>query len=260
MIHSTRAHYLCPERMQMRGFTLLEVLLAIMVTALIGLGSWQLLGSAIRTDELTEKRQTQLSELQKAMLIIERDLQQMVPRAIRDGYGDYRPALFTRDEFYSLEFSRAGWRNPLGDKRSEIQRVAYELDQNELVRHYWTVLDRAQDSESIRRVLLKDVEEVAFRFMNESGGWVDEWPSDQSSGSTGSSAGGSVDPMEKYNALPKAVELTIELKAFGEIRRLFELVNYMPRAAFPAKSGGGNTNNGQNNTGQNANNNQGAGG
>ncbi len=218
-LDSPRSHQL--------GFTLLEVLLAIMITALIGLGSWQLLNSAIRTDELTNARQQKLAALQRTMLILERDFQQTIARSIRDGYGDPRPAIMTRDEFYEIEFSRLGWRNPLGDKRSNIQRVAYELDQNELIRHYWNVLDRAQDSESVHRTLLKDVEKFSLRFMNNSGGWSDEWPPE------GDEA--KVDPLEKYNQLPKAIELLVTTAAFGEIRRLFELPQYMPQAAFPEK-------------------------
>ena len=115
------------------GFTLLEVLLAIGITAMIGLGSWQILNSAIRASESTQVRLAELNALQKTMLIISRDLRQVLPRSIRDGYGDYQPALTTKTEFYALEFSRTGWRNPMDDARSNIQRVAYELSENILV-------------------------------------------------------------------------------------------------------------------------------
>ena len=115
------------------GFTLLEVLLAIGITAMIGLGSWQILNSAIRASEATQERLAELNNLQKTMLILSRDLQQVLPRSIRDEYGDYQPAVTTKNEFYLLEFSRNGWRNPMDDQRSNIQRVAYEFVENKFL-------------------------------------------------------------------------------------------------------------------------------
>jgi len=205
------------------GFTLLEVLIAIGITAMIGLGSWQILNSAIRTSEHTQVKLEELKALQKTMLIISRDLQQVVSRSVRDEYGDYQPALQTKGSLYKLEFSRAGWRNPLGDLRSNLQRVAYELNQDELVRHYWNVLDRSQDSESVYRTLLKGVEEFSIRFMKDDYTWTDEWPVTDASGDDEVE-----DPRLKTNKIPKAVKITLTLKQFGTVSRLYDLVYYLP--------------------------------
>ena len=191
------------------GFTLLEVLLAIGITAMIGLGSWQILNSAIRASESTSERLAELNTLQKTMLILSRDLQQVLPRSIRDEYGDYQPALSSKNEFYLLEFSRNGWRNPMDDPRANIQRVAYELSDQKLIRHYWTVLDRSQDAKSVSKTLLEDVNSVSLRFMNESGGWLDEWPGEDDSGSS------------------------FDLARFGKIKRLYSIVSYLPNLDIP---------------------------
>jgi general secretion pathway protein J len=221
-----------------KGFTLLEVLLAIGVTAMIGLGSWQILNSAIRASESTQTRLTELNALQKTMLIITRDLRQVVSRSIRDGYGDYQPALTTKNEFYALEFSRTGWRNPMDDVRSNIQRVAYELNENKLVRHYWDVLDRSQDTNSISRELLSEVNSISLRFMNKSGSWVDEWPSSGSSTNTNSSSSSTAtDPRANDNELPKAIELNLDLQRFGKVKRLFNLPVYLENIAIPPTGG-----------------------
>ena len=220
------------------GFTLLEVLIAIGITAMIGLGSWQILNSAIRASDHTKEKLEELKALQKTMLIISRDLQQVIPRSIRDEYGDYQPAVKTNSSFYKLEISRAGWRNPLGDPRSGLQRVAYELNQGELVRHYWTVMDRSQDSESVHRVLLKDVEEFSLRFMNSSSGWLDEWPPT----SDGDNEEESVDPRIKENRIPKAVKITLKLKQFGTVSRLYDLVSYLSSQEFVESNSDNNGN------------------
>lgn len=239
-----------------RGFTLLEVLLAIGITAMIGLGSWQILNSAIRASESTQSRLAELNTLQKAMLIISRDLRQVIGRSIRDEYGDYLPAMTTKNEFFVLEFTRTGWRNPMDDKRSNIQRVAYEFVDNKLVRHYWDVLDRAQDSKSISKELLTEVQSISIRFMNESGGWLDEWPSSANSNSGTSSSAG-IDPRLKDNLLPKGIEINFELEKFGKVKRLFDLVEYLESKDIPVSGSnaqpGANTNENTNNTSENGN-------
>ena len=218
---------------QEKGFTLLEVLLAIVITALIGLGSWQLLNSAIKTNELTQARLEELKQLQKAMFFVARDFQQVIARGVRDEFGDLMPALSTRNEFYALEFTRSGWRNPLQDPRSELQRIAYELDQEGwLVRHYWSVLDRAQDSEPRARKLLADAEKLSFAFLNDSGSWVDEWPPQSDSEEN-------ADIYKKYNLLPKALRIELEHPRFGQIVRLFDLPQYLDHSEFVSADGEG---------------------
>jgi len=230
-----------PSKQQ--GFTLLEVLIAIGITAMIGLGSWQILHSAIRTSQSTQERIKELNALQKTMLLITRDFQQIVPRSIRDEYGDSQAALTSKSEFYSLVFTRTGWRNPLDDPRSSLQRVAYQLDQDKLLRYYWSELDRSQDSQSIHHTLLKGVESLSFRFMNSSGGWVDEWPV------TDDDAQKNADPFFKLNELPKAVKLTLKTEKFGTLVRLFDLVSYLPNQEFSGNTGTGSGNTaGANNT------------
>lgn len=224
MPHLTSALSSHPNRpADAAGFTLLEVLIAIGITAMIGLGSWQLLNSAIRTSEHTQLKLDELKALQKTILILSRDLQQVVSRSVRDEYGDYQPALQSKGALYHLEFSRAGWRNPLGDPRSNLQRVAYELKQDEIVRHYWNVLDRSQDSESVYRSLLKGVEEFSIRFMKADNSWSDEWPVRDATAEDEVK-----DPRFKSNHIPKAVKITLTLKQFGSVSKLYELVSYLP--------------------------------
>ena len=204
------------------GFTLLEVLIAIGITALIGLGAWQVLNSAITGSDRTQLHLEELNQIQKAMLIIKRDLTQLIGRSTRDEYGDYVPALTTSSEFYSLQFSRVGWRNPLDDKRSEIQRVAYELDGDKLYRKYWQVLDLSQESESFQRTLLKGVESLEFRFKDESDAWIAKWPPEADKDSE------SADKRAKDNMMPKAIELKLVHPRFGTVTRLFEVATYIP--------------------------------
>lgn len=237
------------------GFTLLEVLIAIMITALIGIGANEVLSQAIDTSERTQEKLETLGALQKAVLVLTRDFRQVAARSVRDEFGDQQPAVSSRNEEYKLMFTRTGWRNPLGKMRSDMQRVAYQLEDGLLKRYYWKALDLAQDSKPVERELLRDVEELNFRFMNGSGGWVDEWPP-EADASDASSSG--QDDMQIYNRLPRAIAVRIKHKEFGEITKTYDLGAYLPNTTMPNANNNGNNNgnNVNNETDQNGSNNQ----
>jgi general secretion pathway protein J len=167
--------------------------------------------------------------LQQGYLRLRNDFQQLRARPVRDGYGEVQPALVAQHDG-TVEFTRSGWRNPLSQPRSALERVAYRVDdKQQLVRTTWRVLDRAQDSAPVDLVLFDQVEELQWRFLDASLQWQTDWPE----ASVLQAAGGTpvVPP-------PRAVELTLTLKDLGEVRFLFSATNAAPpRAAAPPPAG-----------------------
>ena len=74
----------------MKGFTLLEVLIAVSITAMIGVASTQLLSNVIDSKQASEVRSEQLVSLQRFNMVVSRDIEQLINRSIRDEYGDKR--------------------------------------------------------------------------------------------------------------------------------------------------------------------------
>ncbi len=225
------------------GFTLLEVLIAIVITALIGLGTSQLLSGTIKAQEITQKNSERFEQIQKAVLLLSRDIQQINTRAIRDEYGDFQPALTNRNSLYLFELTRSGWRNPMADERSELQRVSYELVDGELLRHYWHVLDRSQDSESVFQTLLTGIEKISLRFMSENSQWVNTWPPEQDPDDE--------NPRARNHKLPKAIEVTIVHDFYGELIKLYDLPQYVT-VASTAQQEQGNENEASSDTNEDA--------
>ena len=206
-----------------RGFTLFEILVAIAIFAILGLAANQLLSQVIRAEHSSRDRGERLAQLQRAMTMIERDSLQIVARPVRDELGGTRPALVGGvDEL--IELTRLGWRNPLGLERAEEQRVAYVLDGQQLVRTYWAVLDRAEDSKPVRQVLLAGVERASVEFVTSDGNVRSFWPAD------GTDAAGPA-------PLPRALRWHLTVVPFGDIERVIELPELPPRAA-PAPGSG----------------------
>ena len=197
---------------RMRGFTLLEVLIAVAVFAVVGVMAYGGLQAVLSQQAIARDNADRFRELQFAVQQVSRDLLQLNPRPVREPLGDgYRAALYSdpRGEVL-LEFTRGGWTNPLGQPRAAVQRVAYVLEDDLLLRRHWFVPDQTLGEEPVERELLSGVEEVRLRFFGP-GGWSEEWP-----------AGGvGADPSLR----PLAVEITLELEDWGEILRLIEVPN-----------------------------------
>ncbi|WP_166263641.1 type II secretion system minor pseudopilin GspJ [Marinobacter caseinilyticus] len=207
-----------------QGFTLMEVLIAVTITAVIGLGVWQVIGGVVLSRDRVDDVSEDFEALQKAFLLIGRDMTQIVNRPVRNIYGDFEPALSSRDDAFELVLTRQGWRNPLGRRRSELQRSAYEFTGEELRRRYWVAVDQAQEDESRDQLLLKDISEFNVRFMDKERTWVDDWPPGNSGDGSGESSGnGQKSPQLP---MPLGIEISLSHDRFGEITRLFTLPDF----------------------------------
>jgi general secretion pathway protein J len=198
------------------GFTLLELLVALAVFAIMAAAAYSSLHSILTTEAAVTAEANRLAQVQMAWHFLEQDIEQIVPRRIRDDYGKEQPALQSGgldDEV--LSFTRTGWDNPLGQPRASLQRLAYRLDQGRLLRLYWNTLDRSGPSEPQETLLLDEVQEIKVRFLDDQDNWQEAWP-----------PADTAEEGDSAPALPRAVEISVTLNDWGEITRLFLLLGY----------------------------------
>ena len=196
------------------GFTLLELIVAIGLFSLMFTIAYGGLNSVMNRSEYADTQAERLAQLQKAFLIIGRDIDQAIERPVRDNYADELPPLSGGGYGSSiLELSRSGRANPMALPRSNLQRVGYEVQEGQLLRKVWPVLDRALDTVPYEGVMLEGIKAVDLRFMDSGKQWQTQWPQPN--------LGGSPQPLP---AMPRAVEITIDLEDWGRIRRIFEVV------------------------------------
>lgn len=201
------------------GFTLMEMLIAVTITAVIGLGVWQVLGNVVTSRDRVNEVADQFDAIQRTMLLLERDISQVVNRPGRNIYGDFDPALTSREDDFALMLTRQGWRNPLGTRRSTLQRVGWEYTGDELRRRYWVSVDQGQEDNSRDLVLLSDVTDFAIRFLDGERNWRDNWPDDTSMAD--------MNPGTRPDIpLPLGIEVTLKHERFGELVRTFALPDF----------------------------------
>ena len=198
-----------------RGFTLLELLVALAIFGLLAAMSYGGLQAVLVQQSHTEQAADRLGELQKMYLVMQRDIEQIVPRIVRDEFGDAQQPLIGGD---TLRLTRGGWRNPAGRQRSTLQRIGYAYEEQQLVRYSWSVLDRAQDSEPLKQPLIEDVERLQLRYLESNDVWKEQWPDEADLVDNEVAEG-----LLGLPALPKAIEVTIEHKMHGTLVWLFQL-------------------------------------
>ncbi len=192
-------------RKNCRGFTLFEMVIAVSIFALMGVVAFGGLGQMTRTGQAVTEANNRLSDLQFAVAYFNRDWTQVSPRKIRNQYGDEEHNVVISDA--SITFTRSGWSNLLGHRRSNLQRVQYLQVDDQLVRRHWRSLDLSVGEEPLQTVMLDKIESVEIEFVDALGQPIRNWP--LKSG------------LSTEN--PIVLTLRLDLTDIGEITRLLEI-------------------------------------
>lgn len=193
-----------------RGFTLLEVLVAVAVFAVASALAYGGLRGIVAAQAQGNEAKARLGRLQFAVSLIERDIASAARRGVRDAYGAPRPAL--EGEAARIELTRYGHANALALPRAEMERVSYLRRENRLLRLRWPSLDRAPGAHPVEDELLDGLDGLEIVYLDAQGREHRQWPPTR--GST--------------EILPRAIRMTLDAQGFGDIHRVLELPQEPP--------------------------------
>lgn len=198
-----------------RGFTLIELLVALSISAVIAVLSYQSIDSVVRVQDSFFEHNDRMTEIQRAIWWLEQDIVQMAPRSVQDELGGRLPAFQYRADL-GLELTRlTDFPSPFAN--AGLMRVGYYLEGEQLYRLVWPAVDRAEDSEPERLLLLDSVSQFSLRVLNQQNQWVLNWPN----------------ATDSMTDLPSLVEIVIELEDKGTLTKLIKGVD---RASFSLMS------------------------
>lgn len=195
------------------GFTLIEVMVALLIFSMIAAAGVALLSFSVRAQATTQARLAEVAGLARLSSALSADLAQLVDRPTRDIDGTARAAFV--GEADRLTFVRGGRVSYDDAPRPELQKVTWRLQGDALVRQGWPMLDGAVPGEPA--AMMAGVRRVRWRYRSR-GAWSDRF------------AGSPTD------ALPQAAEVTV-VRADGQAVRALFYIGVDP----PRPGGGGAT-------------------
>jgi len=162
-----------------KGFTLVELLIAVGIMALLGTVGAMLLNSSLENQAAIDTRQQGLERVALALTVFRRDVEQITQRIPRDAQGDKMAANLLAEqvgEDSELEFVHGGRRIlPGRGLGSTLERVRYVREEKELIRYSAAVADPSGNTPWQRQVLLRDVSAFVVE-LYDGNRWSTFWP------------------------------------------------------------------------------------
>ena len=190
-----------------RGFTLIEMLVAIAIFAGLSVAAYQVVSQVQRSNQISRERSERLAEIQRAFVMMDADFRQMAVRAFRtDGKAPGTQLIFWKSGLLDsddkgLLFTRLGWINPQQRfPRGDVVKVGYRIKDKKLERWWTRYPDTPIGEEGLSKVVLSDITAFDMRFYDGKS-WLPAW--------------------RLPARLPEAVSIKLTLKDYGEIRRVY---------------------------------------
>ncbi len=192
------------------GFTLLEILVALIIFSLMSVMAYRGLTTVLQTRAHLAQENQKWRAVTMLFARMEKDLSMLAKRPIRDP-GDLSAAALTGktsavgEQDALLMFTRMGLPEQANALAGPL-RFGYRLRNDNVEQLIWPALDAAPRSAPSVNVLLEQVTSLELHYLDRLGAWHATWPL----------VGNSQD-------LPSAVQVTLELKSKERITRLFAL-------------------------------------
>ena len=182
-----------------RGFTLLEVLLALAIMATLAITGYRALAGMIDGEQQIARERERWRDLDLFFARFEFDLGHVLPRAYRLGAASF-PGLFLRDD--GLAFVR-------GSPGEPPQRVGYRWRDSQVELLYWPQLDAPATNAPVAYGVASEVASWQVSFANREGQWVERW--------------GEPGPQTDDAPLPRGARVVMVLNDGTRIERVFAL-------------------------------------
>ena len=162
--------------MKQNGFTLVEMMVALFIFALIATNGVVLLSVGVRAQAAATARLDDTAAVRRMSVLLANDFAQVMRRTARASDGAVLRAFTGNDgtgNALILGYVRGGWSNLENAPRAGVQRVDVVLESGRLERRGYAALDGNATATAI--VLAEGVTAVAMRYRDRKGDWRQRW-------------------------------------------------------------------------------------
>ncbi|ENU17113.1 type II secretion system minor pseudopilin GspJ [Acinetobacter lwoffii] len=197
--------------MKPKGFTLVELLVAIAIFAVLSALGWKVFDYIVKTKDQNAVHEQRLGQLQETYQQILRDTVQAVPLTANIN-GDIQPALVLQNGRFN--FSKTGVTDPLEEGISPDERIEYQYraDEQKLYRLKYRNLNQAGQDQPESSVLLSEVEQFQIIVLNPNE--LTQWPD----------ASADLNQLEHKQRLPKGIKINLTVNGVS-YEWMFSLLN-----------------------------------
>lgn len=190
------------------GFTLIEILVALFVFAIMGVLAAMSLHSMMRVHHHLKKVDQQITALQMTMTLLRRDMTNVIDRTSQNSGGEVNPPFFASDR--EMMFTRTGLSNPLNmAQQSNMERVGYLFSHHQLIRLTWTTLDTQFPKQPAEQILLRHIKSLQWQFLSSDGKIFSTWPPS------------TISTQQTTPTLPRVVLMVMYLNHSGVVQGVF---------------------------------------
>lgn len=189
-----------PAKIRQHGFTLIEILIALAIFAIMATITSVTLSNIFRTRDQVQTHANHLADLQFGYHLLAQDLSHSVAlpmynfnnRPLGSFLGELKQFTLSRDHFFAADKAELS---------GQIQRIRYVFSDQQLFRQ---LLDKHNKIIN-QTVLLKNIDSLKLSYLQKKKYWREKWQD------------------WRNNSLPSAVLIKIKFKQLGRLELLFRI-------------------------------------